>query len=124
MSMSTTPKKKTRLTSHFQSVQVADGAERASPSPSRPVKLAGYARRHAMVVPLANFGGASGGLATGELLVQLGPDGPAVGVVTGNEPGLDRERTHRRVSQVACCRRRRMRSSAIPAADAHVSTGR
>jgi predicted amidohydrolase len=61
------------------------------------LRLAGYARRHAMVVTLANFGGASGGLAaggrsavwsaTGELLVQLGPDGPAVGVVTETSRG-------------------------------------
>lgn len=53
-------------------------------------RLAGYARRHAMAVALANFGAASGGLAAagrssiwseaGELLVQLPRSGSAVAV--------------------------------------------
>jgi hypothetical protein len=54
-------------------------------------KLRGYAQRHSMMVAFANFGGPSGGLASGgrsavwsetaELLVQLEPSGTGVAVV-------------------------------------------
>jgi NAD+ synthase (glutamine-hydrolysing) len=56
-------------------------------------KLRAYALRYSMMVAFANFGGPSGGLAsggrsaiwseTGELLVQLEPRGAGVAVVMG-----------------------------------------
>ena len=55
-------------------------------------KLRGYAVRHSMAVALANFGSASGGLAsagrssiwsdTGDLLIQLGPSGAGIALAT------------------------------------------
>jgi len=60
-------------------------------------KLRGYAAQHRMTVALANFGSATGGLATagrssiwsetGELLVQLGASGAGVAVATGTREG-------------------------------------
>src|SRR5262249_47042310 len=60
-------------------------------------KLRRYAVQHSMMVALANFGGPSGGLAsggrsaiwseTGELLVQLGANGAGVAVVTETQQG-------------------------------------
>lgn len=60
-------------------------------------RLAGYARRHAMLVAAANFGSASGGLpaaggsavwsADGTLLLRLDDRGPGVGAVVETERG-------------------------------------
>jgi predicted amidohydrolase len=60
-------------------------------------KLRGYAVQHSMMVALANFGGPSGGLASGgrsaiwsergELLAQLGPHDAGVAVVTETQQG-------------------------------------
>jgi predicted amidohydrolase len=59
--------------------------------------LSTYAARHAMAVAFANYGGPSGGLAsggrsaiwspTGELLVQLGKSGAGVAVATEDQAG-------------------------------------
>jgi len=60
-------------------------------------KMSGYARQHSMVVALANYGGATGGLRTagrssiwseeGELLAQLPRSGAGVAVVTETSEG-------------------------------------
>ena len=60
-------------------------------------RLRTYAREHAMVTVLANFGGPTGGLPsagrsavwseTGELVVQLGPDGSGVAIATRDGAG-------------------------------------
>ncbi|MGH2671294.1 MAG: hypothetical protein ACRDH5_19660, partial [bacterium] len=60
-------------------------------------KLRRYAIRHSMTVAFANFGSSSGGLRsagrsaiwseTGDLVVQLGPHGAGVAVMTEGEDG-------------------------------------
>lgn len=60
-------------------------------------RLARYAAGHRMTVALSNFGGPSGGLrsagrssiwsGTGELLVQLGPGGSGIAIVTETQQG-------------------------------------
>jgi len=60
-------------------------------------KLQRYAAQHSMMVALANFGGPSGGLAaagrsaiwseSGEVLIQLGPAGAGIAVVSEDEQG-------------------------------------
>jgi predicted amidohydrolase len=61
------------------------------------VKLQRYAAQHSMMVALANFGGPSGGLAAagrsaiwseqGKVLIQLGPAGAGIAVVSEDEQG-------------------------------------